>query len=198
LLFNFQMSAPLRIIALPGSLRKGSYNRMLLELAVVYLEQFQAELDQIDLRDFPLPPYDGDIEDATGLPQEAWTLKARIAASHGVLIAAPEYNGGVSGMFKNVIDWTSRGGSNPWEGKVVGLMGATIGPWGTWRGQPHLRQTFTILNAIVLPQTMNVPRVEQVWTKEGELLDQKLGGRVEKFVKIFLTLTDNIRSHKTA
>lgn len=183
------MSSTLRIVTIPGSLRTGSYNRMLLNLAVHALKEQAVEIDQIDLRDFPLPPYDGDIEDAHGLPQEAWTLKARIAAAHGVLIAAPEYNGGVSGMFKNVIDWTSRGDSNPWEGKVVGLMGATPGMWGTWRGQPHYRQIFTILNAIVMPQTMNVAQANKVWSESGDLLDQKLSGRVEKFVREFICMT---------
>ncbi len=186
--------SPVRIVTIPGSLRRGSYNRMLLELAEGYLEQLHVEIDRIDLRNFPLPAYDGDTEDAHGLPAEAWTLKARIAAAHGIVIASPEYNGGTPGGLKNVIDWTSRGDGTPWSGKVVGLMGTTDGPWGTWRGQPHLRQSLTILGASVIPTTINVPYAPKVWNPEGDLLDQKLGGRVEKFVQQFLEFTSKLKS----
>lgn len=189
------MTSHLRIAAIAGSLRKGSYNRMLLDVAVTALEAMKdVEIDRLDLRDFPLPPYDGDWEEAHGLPQEAWTLKARIAAAHGVVIAAPEYNGGVSGMFKNVLDWTSRGGASPWEGKVVGLMGATDGSWGTWRGQPHYRQSFTIMGSVVLPQSINVPHATKVWSEAGDLIDPKLAGRVEKFAQAFVAVTNKLRT----
>ncbi len=176
----------LRILTIPGSLRKGSYNRKLLKLAEIYLEQASVEIDRLDLRDFPLPLYDGDIESEQGLPQNAWTIKARIAAAQGILIASPEYNYGVPGTFKNMIDWTSRGGSNPWNGKVVGMMGASNGPIATWRMMPQLRATLSGLQALVIPQQVNVRDAPKVWNEQGELVDEKLPGIVEKFVKAFL------------
>ncbi len=184
----------LRIVTLPGSLRRGSYNRMLLELAHGFLEQAHIEIDRLDLKDFPLPIYDGDHENEHGLPQEAWTLKARLAAAHGIVIASPEYNGSIPGGLKNAIDWTSRGEGNPWAGKVVGLMGATDGPWGTWRGQPHLRQSLTVLGAVVIPATINVPHGPKVWSAEGELIDEKLSARVERFIKQFLDFTIKLKA----
>ena len=183
----------LRILTIPGSLRAASYNRKLLKLAEHYLEPSTVEIDRLDLKDFPLPPYDGDIE-AEGLPQNAWTIKARIAASHGILIASPEYNYGVPGMFKNVIDWSSRGGANPWNGKVVGMMGASNGPIGTWRMMPQLRATLCGFQAFVIPQQVNVREAPKVWNDQGELVDEKLPGIVEKFVKVFLLAVERLKT----
>lgn len=183
----------LRIATLPGSLRKGSYNRKLLALAETYLETAGVEIDRLDLKDFPLPPYDGDIESEQGLPQAAWTLKAKIAACQGVLIACPEYNYGISGAFKNVIDWTSRGGTNPWSTKVVGLMSASTGPIGGWRMLPQLRATLSGLGALVVPHQVNVREAKNVWDEEGKRLDEKLPGLVEKIVREFLAVTMKLK-----
>jgi chromate reductase, NAD(P)H dehydrogenase (quinone) len=183
-----------RILTLPGSLRRDSYNRKLLLLAETFLTQDGVELDRIDLLDFPLPLYNGDIEADSGLPAEAWTLKARIAAAHGILIACPEYNYSIPGTFKNMIDWTSRGGSNPWTGKVVGLMGASNGPIGTWRMMPQLRASLSGLRAFVLPQQVNVRDAAKVWNDEGQLVDDKLPPLVETMVKELLRTTRLLKS----
>jgi len=181
----------MRIVTLPGSLRKGSYNRRLLGLAIAELEKLGAEIEAVDLCDHPLPLYDGDLEDDKGVPDEAWTLKSKIAASHGIVIACPEYNAGVPGVFKNVIDWTSRGGSNPWAGKVVGLMGASAGLWGTTRMMPHLRDIMTMLGCLIIPQQISVPQAAKVWNEAGEMTDEKLPGRVERFIGAFVATVQN-------
>lgn len=177
----------LEVVTIPGSLRSGSYNRKLLKLAEQFLEQ-HVEMDRIDLKDFPLPPYDQDIQDQSGVPKEAEELKDRIRAGHGVLVSVPEYNWGMSGMYKNVFDWTTRGKNQPWSGKVVGMMGASDGPWGTWRATPMYRQMYSSMNAIILPQSFNLPNAQKVWDESGKLLDDKLPARVEKFVGQFLAL----------
>jgi chromate reductase len=184
---------PLRIATLCGSLRRESYNRKLLVLAEDSLCRAGAELDRLDLYDFVLPLYDGDIESEKGLPQEAWMLKARIAAAQGVVIASPEYNGSIPGALKNAIDWTSRGASNPWPHKVVGLMGATTGMWGTQRMMPHLRQSLQVLNAQIIPQQINVREAGKVWNASGNLLDDKLPARVETFIQEFLQVVERLK-----
>jgi len=184
---------PVRIATLCGSLRRESSNRKLLNLAEDSLCRAGAELDRLDLHDFVLPLYDGDIESEKGLSQEAWTLKARIAAAQGIIIASPEYNGSIPGALKNAIDWTSRGGSNPWQHKVVGLMGATTGMWGTQRMMPHLRQSLQILAAHVIPQQVNVREAGKVWDDSGNLLDDKLPAHIEKFVQEFLRVVERLK-----
>jgi len=179
----------MRILTVAGSLRKESYNRKLLALAESFLAQTGVEIDHVDLRDFPMPVYDGDLESEKGLPETVWKLQARIAACQGVLICSPEYNGGIPGTLKNVIDWTSRGASQPWAGKVVVLMGATTGMWGTQRMMPQLRQTLGILSAIVIPQQVNVRDARKVWDEKGQLLDDKLAERVEKVIREFVRVT---------
>jgi chromate reductase, NAD(P)H dehydrogenase (quinone) len=183
----------LRIATLCGSLRAGSYNRKLLALAEAELAKLPVEIDHLDLRDFPLPLYDGDIEAEQGLPPEAWKLKARIAAAQGVILVSPEYNGGIPGTLKNAIDWTSRGENQPWTGKVVGLMGATTGMWGTQRMMPQLRQAFQILNAIVISQQINVREAKKIWDENGNLLNPKLPALIEKFAQEFVRTTSLLK-----
>ena len=183
----------MRIITVAGSLRRDSYNRKLLALAEDALCRAGVELDRLDLHDFVLPLYDGDIEEEKSLPPEAWTLKARIAAAQGIVIASPEYNGSIPGTLKNAIDWTSRGGSNPWQGKIVGLMGATTGMWGTQRMMPHLRQSLQILSTNVIPQQVNVREAGKVWDDSGNLLDDKLPAHIEKFVQEFLRVVERLK-----
>jgi len=183
----------MHIVTICGSLRKESYNRRLLGLAEAALVELKAEVDFIDLREHPLPLYDADIESENGLPPEIWKIKARIAAAQGIVIASPEYNGSIPGALKNMIDWTSRGESQPWAVKVIGLMGATTGMWGTQRMMPHLRQSFQILGGLVIPQQVNVREAGKVWNAEGILLDEKLPGSVEKFAREFLQTVQRVK-----
>jgi NAD(P)H-dependent FMN reductase len=182
----------MRIITIPGSLRAGSYNRKLILLANDILRKANVEVEALDLKDYPLPPYDGDLEDAAGLPDHVRHLQAKIAAGHGVLISSPEYNSGIPGTFKNILDWTSRGGGNPWGGKVIGLMGVTTGMWGTQRGMPHLRVVMSALGSLVIPQQINLPRAAEIWNDNGKLIDDKLPGRIENFVSAFLSTTEKL------
>ncbi|MBP7147130.1 MAG: NAD(P)H-dependent oxidoreductase [Acidobacteria bacterium] len=102
------MTTAPKILAIPGSLRRGSYNRKLLAAAVAGALGAGADVTLLDLRDFDLPPYDGDLEQRTGLPEGARRLKQVLIARQGFLIASPEYNSSVSGTLKNAIDWASR------------------------------------------------------------------------------------------
>src|SRR5262249_8456428 len=94
-----------RILGISGSLRSGSYNTALLKAAVPLLDA-GVELEIALLHGIPL--YDGDLETAEGLPDAARDLKARVTACDGLLLASPEYNNGIPGVFKNAIDWLSR------------------------------------------------------------------------------------------
>jgi chromate reductase len=101
------MSA-LKILVIPGSLRSGSLNAKLAAAAAYALVQADAEVTRISLGDFPLPIFDGDLQNKSGVPKNAINLKRMIGAHHGVLIVTPEYNSSVPPLVKNAIDWVTR------------------------------------------------------------------------------------------
>ena len=123
---------PARILAFAGSARRDSLNKKLLQVAVAGARAAGAEVTVLDLRDLPLPLYDGDLEAAEGLPANARALKQQLRAHAGLLLACPEYNSSVTPLLKNAIDWASRAepGEAPlacFEGKVAGLVSASPG-----------------------------------------------------------------------
>lgn len=173
----------LRVAGFAGSLRAGSYNRSLLR-AAAELAPVGMEIDEIDISGVPL--FDADLE-AAGDPPAVAGLKRRIGASHGLLIAAPEYNHGVAGVTKNAVDWLSR----PPRASVldrlpVGVMGASPGRTGTARGQSQLRQAFVFTNSFCLPQPeVLVAAAHEKFDEEGRLTDEPTRNHLRKFLEAF-------------
>jgi chromate reductase len=125
---------PHSLLGLSGALRAGSSNRKLLRAAAqIYGAARYAEAD------LKLPLYDGYDEERDGLPEAVNTLVAQIAGADAVLISTPEYNGGISGVLKNALDWISRHSDKPLAGKPVAVMSAASGRAGGVRGQTMLR-----------------------------------------------------------
>ena len=122
----------LTLLGLPGALRAGSSNRLLLRNAARLMEG--ASYVEADLH---LPLYDNDVEDA-GLPTEVTRLADQIAAADAVVISTPEYNKALSGVLKNALDWVSRTPGTPWAGKPVALMSAAAGRAGGERALSSL------------------------------------------------------------
>jgi len=169
----------MKILAFAGALRAGSFNRKLLSVAVEALRG-QAEVDRLDLREVPMPPYDGDIEANEGLPPGARAFKQRIAASDALLIASPEYNWSIPGTLKNVIDWASRPPDNPFKGKVALLMGASPGAYGAARSVLALRQVMTALGVFTLPNTVQIAHAGEAFDDAGRLKDPKSTALLER------------------
>ena len=120
-----------QLVGFAGSLRAGSYNRALLAAAAAAMPD-GSSLDLLSVDAIPL--YNGDVENSAGIPPAVTQLKDAIAAADGLVIATPEYNGGIPGIAKNVIDWLSRPSDDiprVLRGKPVALMGATPGGMGT-------------------------------------------------------------------
>lgn len=157
------------VIAVCGSYRTGSLNRKLLRLAVRELEALQLSVEVLDLKTLALPVYDGDVEDASGLPQAALDAKAKITAAKGLLIVSPEYNGSIPGGLKNFIDWCSRGEGNPFDGKVISVNNASTGAYGGARSTIAIKASLTHLNAWVVPGAMNLPKADGAFDDQGEL-----------------------------
>lgn len=126
------------LLGLCGSLRAGSYNRKLMREAARLYDP--AEFSEADLR---LPLYDGDLEDAEGIPPEVQRLADQIRAADAVVVSGPEYNKGLSGVLKNALDWVSRTKGGPWRDKPVAIMAATGGRAGGERTQWTLRLCLT-------------------------------------------------------
>lgn len=168
-----------KILAFAGSLRRDSHNKKLVKIAAKAAEDAGAIVTYIDLKDYPLPVYDQEIEDATGLPENALKLKELMLAHDGFLLACPEYNSTMSAALKNVIDWTSRM-AKPDEvylccfiDKAVALMSASPGALGGLRGLVHVRSMFGNINSIVLPQQKCIPLSHQAFDDAGNLKDPK-------------------------
>ena len=141
------------ILAMVGSLRRGSYNRLLYE-AAVELAPAGMTFTEADLRSLPL--YDDDVRLEQDYPEPARRLRADIAAADGLLIVSPEYNHSVPGVLQNAIDWASRPPDQPFKGKPVAIMGASTGRLGTVRMQHTLRTTLDSLeaHALLKPEVM--------------------------------------------
>ena len=169
------MTTP-RILAFAGSTRGGSFNKQLVSIAARGAEAAGAEVTTIDLRDHALPLYDGDLEAENGLPAEAMALKSLFKAHQGLLIAAPEYNGSISAVLKNTIDWVSRPveGEPPlaaFTGKVAGLMAASPGGLGGLRGLVHVRQILGGINVLVIPEQRAISAAGSAFAEDGSLKD---------------------------
>lgn len=183
-----------RLLAFSGSTRAGSLNQTLIDLAVAEARARGAEVTEIRLKDFNLPLYDGDLE-ASAFPQGARDLKALFRSHHGFLIASPEYNGGVSGVLKNAIDWVSRptDGENlvalsGFRGKVAGLMAASISPFGGLRGISHLRQILSTIQVTVATEQVLVPFAQSAFDEDRRLKEalpaQLLGGLAARVIDL--------------
>jgi chromate reductase len=158
-----------RIVAFAGSLRKGSYNRALIE-AAAELAPDGMSMESIEIG--ALPFYNADVE-ARGDPPTVIAFKAALAAADGILIATPEYNDGVPGVLTNAMDWGSRlPGRAPLVGKPVAVMGASPSQTGTARAQLHLRQVLNHVQARVLPPPeLLVARAHERFNQELRLTD---------------------------
>ena len=125
-----------------GSVRHGSLNQGLLDAAAHIARSAGHRVKMIDLRDYPLPLFNQDLEDADGVPADVAPIHAAIAASDAVLIASPEYNGGYTPVFKNTIDWISRIDHLTFFPKYLGLLCATPGGKAGVRGLAQMEQLF--------------------------------------------------------
>ena len=189
------MSNAPKILAFAGSTREASFNKKLVRVAAEGAREAGADVTVVDLRDYPMPLYDGDLESADGLPETARHLKDVFKEHDGLLIASPEYNGGMSAVLKNAIDWVSRregdeDGLAAYRDKVAGLVAASPGRLGGLRGLVHIRQILTNVGVLVIPQQHALSGAGQAFGDDGMLTDEKtqatvtgIGARVARTVE---------------
>lgn len=165
-----------RLLALSGSARRASHNLKLVQAMAAGAAAAGASVTLVDWSQFVLPVFNEDIEGDT--PAAAVELKKLFAEAQGFLIAEPEYNGGVSALMKNAIDWVSRPlpgapTGSVFKNKVVVIAGATTGRWGAVRSVRQLREVLGYLGCIVLPDTLSVNEAGKAFDADGKLLDAK-------------------------
>ncbi len=190
------MSRP-KILAFAGSARRDSFNKKLVRIAARGAEEAGAEVTLLDLADFPLPLYDGDLEAEQGIPENAKALKELFLAHQGLLLSCPEYNSSITPLLKNTIDWVSRPfeGEQPlaaYKNKVCALMSASPGGLGGLRGLVHVRAILQNIGVIVLPKQMAISQANNAFADDGALNDSKqqetilsLGKSVFEFVDMW-------------
>ena len=186
-----------KILVFAGSLRQGSHSKQLARAAAAMATAAGAEATFIDLRDYPMAIYDGDVEASEGPPENAFRLQELIAAQDGLIIVSPEYNHSMPALLKNTLDWVSRTprvrGANPFKGKVAALMGASPGGLGGIQGLDHVRRVVEVVGALVLPGVVALPHADQAFADDGSLKDERMAGRVGDLVSELVATAHRLR-----
>lgn len=174
----------IRILAFAGSVRRDSYNRRLVNIAAQGARMAGAEVEILELKDYPMPLMDEDYESENGLPENAVRFKEKLLESNGLIIAAPEYNGSITPLLKNALDWASRSASKDekplsvFKNKKAVLMSASPGSFGGMRGLVPLRMLLGNLGIAVIPEYICIPAAYNAFQEDNSLKDPKLNRNV--------------------
>jgi len=179
------MADTLNVISICGSLRKGSYNRIVMNALQGYAPEGLRIAEAPSYAEFPL--YNADIQNSTGFPAPVQTLAEAIRAADGVIFVSPEYNYGIPGPLKNAIDWVSRLPNQPFADKPIALISASAGILGGGRMQYDLRRSMIFLDAL----TMNKPEIfignvsQKIDDKTGQIKDEQAIGFIKQQLAAF-------------
>ncbi|MCB1681674.1 MAG: NAD(P)H-dependent oxidoreductase [Alphaproteobacteria bacterium] len=189
----------IKVLFLAGSTRSGSFNKMLAKEAFQMAEDQGVQATYIDLRDFPMPLYDGDLEAEKGLPETAKRLKEVFVDHPAFLISSPEYNSSFSAVLKNTLDWISRKHEKDeatrvaFEGKLAALTAASPGALGGLRGLVPLRMMLGNMGVFVVPKQFALGKAGEAFDAEGRLISEQnragLRAVVDELIQVAEKLT---------
>lgn len=174
-----------KILAFAGSLREHSFSKRILKTAIEGAKRAGAEVTYVDLKDYPMPLYNADLQETQGFPPMATAFQNLLLEHDGLMIASPEYNGSVPSALKNVIDWTSRANGNLktiecYKGKFAVIMTASPGSFGGIRCLAHLRDVLTIMLVHTLPAEIAVGKVGAMFDgNSSEMTNDTVRGILE-------------------
>lgn len=173
-----------KVLVFAGALRAGSFNKKLAKLAAAGAKKAGAEVTTIDLKDYPLPIFDEDLEKAEGLPANGRKLKDLFLAHDALIISCPEYNSSITGVLKNTLDWVSRpvAGEAPlgcFEGKTALLVAASPGALGGLRGLVTVKMILGNIKVLVLPEQLAIVKAHEAFNEDGTLKDAKQAAALE-------------------
>jgi chromate reductase len=180
----------LQILGICGSLRKGSYNALLLRAYEEWLPP-ETRIETVPIDE--IPPYNEDVRQV-GFPPSVGLLRRQIQAADALLIVTPEYNYSIPGVLKNAIDWASRPPDQPFNEKPIALTGASPGMLGSARAQYDLRRCFVFLNAFVLnqPEVM-LAKAHERFDKNGKLTHQGSQKLIEQQLEALVAFVARVR-----
>jgi chromate reductase len=181
-----------KLLMFAGSARTASTNKKLAALAASIARDADVDVTLIDLKDFDMPIYNGDIEAETGLPENAKRLKQLFVDHDGLFIASPEYNSSISPLLKNALDWISRPHTEnepslwAYRGKVAALGSVAPGALGSLRGLVTLRMMLGNIGVTVVPNQVAVSNglgaFDDAGTLQSEQLSQMLTATVDQLI----------------
>lgn len=183
-----------RILAFAGSARRDSLNRKFLAVAVQAAREAGGEVALLDLNDYVLPLYHGDLEDASGMPENATKLVKLIAEHDALLIASPEYNSMITPLLKNTIDWCTRADDDPFPGKVAAVISASPGGFGGVRSLVLAQQLLLKLGCHIIPGQTALPQAGKAFDADGRLTDARALKSVQTLMASLVATTRKLKS----
>ena len=187
---------PIRVLIFAASLRRGSLNERLADLAVSVARDKGGTVDRASMADFDCPSYDQDIELGDGLPAGARQWRERLVAADAFIIAVPEYNASMPGVLKNAIDWVSRYRPQPFNGRQGLLLSASPSMSGGNRGLWALRVPLEHLGARIYPDMFSLAQAHQAFDAGGRIANATLQQRFESTIECFLDLVEAAKHYR--
>tara|TARA_R110002072_G_scaffold64_15_gene531 strand:- start:18259 stop:18828 length:570 start_codon:yes stop_codon:yes gene_type:complete len=184
-------------LAFSGSTRQDSYNSKLAAALAVEITNQGESAETLNLKDFDMPLYNGDLEAESGLPEGAVALKAKLSSADALIISCPEYNGFMPPVLLNAIDWCTRSteGSPDLQcfmHKPIFIAGASPGPGGGGRVVVHLKTMLSGIGAYVSPFPLTAPAAYSAFNETGEFIDEGMRDRAAKMMTGFIQFTKKL------
>ena len=189
---------PVRFLVFSASLRAGSFNTRLADLARRVIEAHEGTVDLAAMVDFDTGSYNQDTQISDGFPPGAEELRRRIEANDAFVIASPEYNSSFPGLLKNVIDWMSRFRPQPFNGRHGLLVSASPSMAGGNRGLWALRIPLEHLGARVYPDMFSLAQAHEAFDADGRIADPQLSERFELTIVGFMDLVEAAKHYPCA
>lgn len=194
------MNSP-RIVVMAGSSRREALSRKVAAACVAPLAAAGADVDLVELADHPAPLYNGDLEVESGLPEGIVSLQRRLAAADGLLVVNPEYNGSITPLLKNALDWCSRpnpadrarSGGAVYAGRAAAVVGTSPGALGGMRVLFHVRDILGYLGMQVIPQQLAIGKAGEAVGDDGRLRDPAQREALDKLAQALVDTARRLR-----
>lgn len=189
----------IKILAFAGSTRVNSYNKKMARIAGNLCSDAGLQTTYIDLKFYPMPLYDGDLEEEIVCPEHALKLRQMMQENDGFVISCPEYNSSISGVLKNMFDWCSRPRVNEaplvcFKNKVVALLSASPGNLGGLRGLVTVRSILGNIGSIVIPEQFSLNLAHEKLSEDGYLINDSDQKQVQQVIDAFVSVVKKLKS----